>query len=518
MGKPFGSTKSIGGGGATAQSANEGFNQFLANGINQGTFGAGNFGNAINQMLGGQVGDPNSLNQYFALANNGNTGMMNVMPQVGGDYRIPQFQNPTGIVNPAGMAQSNYIPNNITPGSVNVNYNAPNWQQQSLQGIQLGQQNQFGIDPSILNSGLGGTAQVGSAGSADVNGQYGQAVQQILNNQANQQIGDLRARYGATGSGLGSNAQYAESNFRAQNTPQIAAALGQINQQERGLNLQQRQQDINNFYSGRAADASQVQNMMANAGVNLQGLGQNNSAILGMNSLLSSNNNAMNQFNQANNQFGANLNSQNQQFNNQLGFNAAQYNQQNQQAAAGMGLQAQGMNMDAINAFNQLMNNQSQYQNSFNQNNNQFESQMDYNASNANAGYGLQNQAMGNQYALGLGQLGLGLQGNQLNAQQSGIQALMQMLMQNQQLNTAQRQTSYQPGYLEQGMGILGQGANIASKFINPFSGMGNLMSSTPTMNNVVGGGGQYQLPSMPLVNQPIPMLPLGGSNYMVNR
>jgi hypothetical protein len=393
MGKPFGGMKSTGGGGAGAQSATAGFENFLANGINQGVFGGGNFGNAINSMLQGQVGDPNSLNAYFQNIQSGN-GM-------------------------AGPFQ-NFTPQ--SPGVANANFAAPQWQSQ-----QFGNIDPFsGINPATLSSGLGTTAQLGSAGSANVDGEFGAAVREILNRQSEKAVGDLRARYGASGSGLGSNAQYAESNFRAEALPQIAAALGGINQQERGLNLQQRGQDLQNFYQGRGADISQM-GLMGQQGANA------NNAILGMNQILAGQNNAMNQFNQGNAQFGSQI-----------------------------GLQAQGMNMDAINQMNQLNQNQNQFMNN----------------------YGLQNQQMGNQFAGMQAQTGLGLQQNQQQAQQFAIQQLMQALMQNQGLNTAQRQQVYQPGWVQQGLGAIGGIAGAAGQLANPLSGM------MGALGGLFGGGG----------------------------
>jgi hypothetical protein len=440
MGKPFGGMKATGGGGVGAQSANKGFENFLAQGINSGSFGTGMFGNAINSMLSGNPGDPNSLAQYFNNAQQGTGGLMPGQFQVGNTYSPAQFQG--------------FTPQN--PGVANGSFNAPSW---------IDAASQASINPATLNSGFGTTAQLGSAGSADVLGEHSQAVQQILSRQLDRGVGDLRARYGASGSGLGSNAQYAESNFRAEALPQIANALGNINQQERGLNLQQRGQDLQNFMGGRQADISQMGAMLQNAG------------------LLQNQNLAQNQFNQGNAQFGANL-----------------------------GLQAQGMNMDSIAQLNALMQNQNQFQNQFGMQNAQNQAQFEQTAGLANASNMLQNQQMQNQYGLGQAQIGLGLQGNQMQAQQFGIQQLMNALMQNQGLNTAQRQQVYQPGWVQQGLGAAGQIAGIAGQFMNPFAGMaGNAMSaiggfnpqaSTPNMMNTSFGqypsyGGGLQWPTL---------------------
>jgi hypothetical protein len=415
MGKPFGGMKSTGGGGAGAQSANAGFENFLANGINQGVFGGGNFGNAINQMLQGRVGDPNSLNAWFQNAQQGNGGVNPAALNIHGGYAPPQFQG--------------FTPQ--TPGQ--INYAAPSW---------------VGTDYGNPNAQNSATAQLGSAGSANVDGEFGSAVREILNRQSEKSIGDLRARYGATGSGLGSNAQFAESNFRAEALPQIAAALGNINQQERGLNLTQRGQDLQNFYAG-----------------------QNN---------LMQGQNAQNLFNQAN---------------------------------AGMGMQAQGMNLDALMQMNQMGQQQNQFQNQFNQGNSQFGAQFGQQADMFNANNMLQNQQMQNQFGLGQAQIGSGLQAQQSQAQQYAIAQMMQAFMQNQGLNTAQRQQVYQPGWVQQGLGAAGQIAGIAGQFANPLSGMMSGLfggQQAPqiynTPMNTAGAG--YNQP-MPLINQQIQPLPV---------
>ncbi len=172
--------------------------------------------------------------------------------------------------------------------------------------------------------------------------------------------------------------------------------------------------------------------------------------------------------------------------------------------------------------INQIVQNQNQFQNTFNQGNSQFGANFQQGADMFNTNAQLQNQGMINQFGLGSANVGLGMQQNQMQAQQGAIQAFMQMLMQNQGLNTAQAQTYNKPGYIEQGLGILGTGANIASKFMNPFGGMmgggSNTMMapqvmSTPQYNpygSMGYGGGGFQManinPQIPQLPMPIPM------------
>lgn len=495
MGKPFGGMKQTGGGGAGAKSATTGFENFLSQGINQGVFGGGNFGDAINQMLQGRAGDPNNFGQYFDQVNNGNTGgMLPGQLNIGSSFAPPQYQgfNPMGGEFQAPQFQQF---NPQQPGVIDGSFNAPQFQAASLQGFDP---NQFGASVNKLNNNFGTTAQLGSAGSADVDGEYGQAVRSILGREQEKQVGDMRARFGATGSGLGSNAQYAESNFRAENTPRIAAALGDINMQERGLNLQQRGQDLQNFYSGRGADVSQLNAMTTQGGLGLQG-------VLGLNGQNLQQMGMLNNFNQGNAQFGAAQGMQAQGMNmnalmqmNQMGQNQNQFMNQFNQGNAQFGAQNQ-MQM------NQLMQNQNQFMNSFGQNNAQFGAGQQQQADMFNVNAQMQNQGMMNNWAMNRAQLGMGQQQMAAQQQQAGIQALMQMLMQNQGLNTSQRQQVYQPGWVQQGLGAAGQITGIAGMFANPLKGMtgggaaaGPQVSLTPSYGSQ-GFGGGWQMPNIPM-------------------
>lgn len=58
-----------------------------------------------------------------------------------------------------------------------------------------------------------------------------QAVQQLLSKQQERNVNDIRARFGASGgTAFGTPAAFAEGIYRAESTPQIAAAMDQLSQ------------------------------------------------------------------------------------------------------------------------------------------------------------------------------------------------------------------------------------------------------------------------------------------------
>lgn len=486
MGKPFASMKATGGGGSTAQANNTGFDQFMQNGLQNGQFG-----NTTNQLLQGRIGDPTSYQQFFQNAGQGTGGVggypmqsfgnsPSYDPMIAGGFGGEGSFNPGGTPGGSpfgGGGPGGWLPGNggFGLGQVDTNYQSPQFQGMNFQapnqfqgqynapgqqGIQLGdpfggpsQPNVGDIGSQLLN-GYGSRAQLGSAGSANMDGEFAQGARAGILRDLNAQVGDTRARFGMGGSSnLGSAGQYAESNLRAEAAPSIATAMGQINQQERGLNLQSRRQDLENFLGSRTQDVNQLGYLLGQRGqdVTQRGqsmdqfgnmIGQNNQAILGQN----------------------------------------QQNNQNAQFGAQFGLDANNSNNQAMQQYQNMLMNQNQFGNAFNQQNSQFGANFGQQGQQMNNQFGLQNQQQMNQFGLGnmqnmmqnqqqmnqygLGQanVGLGMQQNQLSAQQNAMQQMFQAYMQNQQLNTAQRQQYVQPGYVQQGMGLLSQGADIFKK------------------------------------------------------
>lgn len=257
-----GKTSTVGGSPTTG--LGQDFNSFLQGGLNSGNFGnnavaqTSGFGGAINSLLGGQIGDPKTL-QGFLQGLQGNGGAGN-LPNVFGN--LPQIMQ---------------------------------GQQQAGLNMQQGNLGAAGLDP---------------------NGSFSQALQQISNQQLNSSVADMRERY--TGQS-GTPAGFAEALLRSQAIPQMTAALGNANAQERGLNLQQ-------------------------SGLGLQQqLGLNSNLLQQM----SLGNDALSQFNAANLQ------------NAQLGMQGQQYNAQNQLqnqqqmnqfglGQAGIGMQNQQQQLQAI--------------------------------------------------------------------------------------------------------------------------------------------------------------------------
>lgn len=162
---------------------------------------------------------------------------------------------------------------------------------------------------------------------------FSNAVQQILGQKNTQDIADLRSRFGAEGgASRGTPAQYAEAQLRSQQTPQIAAALGQIRQNEAGL-------DLSNRTLGAQSQNQSIQNALSQLGIN-QANNQFNAGAANTQSTTNRGmtlNDLLNQFNFSN-QSGT-LNSQNAQFNagqtNQLNQNFANQTQAGQESAAG---------------------------------------------------------------------------------------------------------------------------------------------------------------------------------------
>lgn len=364
--------------------------------IGNGVGGGGGGGNGMFN----EYGMPTGGTDMSGLGGTGGTDMSGLtgnggfnVGQVGGNYQGAGYNQFSGQ----------------RPGDVNGAYNAAQYNQfnGSMPGMVNGENGAWN-DPAFLQQlqmGLGGSAQLGDAGSADIDGRFGTAVRDMFARDQMKGTADLRARYGMGGSnGLGSAAAVAEGTYMAEGIPKLAAALGEINVQERGLNLQQRGQDLQNYLGSRGLDNSQLgmmaQNNQFGGDLSLRGQMANQGMQMDWNRLGSQNNQWMNQFNQGESQFGASL-----------------------------GMQGQMANQQNAQNWNQLGSQNNQWMNQFNQNDSQFGAQFGQNAQQMNNQFGLQNQQQMNQYGLGvnsnqlqnqqqMNQYGLGVNSNQLQNQQ----------------------------------------------------------------------------------------------------
>jgi hypothetical protein len=440
------STKTVGGN--PTSGLGQDFNSFLQQGLTTGNFGANanaqtnGVGGAINSLLGGQIGDPTTL-QGFLQGLQGNGGLGN-LPNVSGNFNAPQFQgldfsqlgqiggNAPNILQGQGQAglglgglslpnfNSAQFQNPLLGANLNQNVGAAN-----LPGVQFNpaqfQNTRLQYDPTSQGQNFSQFLNPSASAGLDPNGSFSQALQQIQQNQLNQGVADVRERY--TGQS-GTPAGFAEAALRAQMAPQLTAALSQANQTERGLNLQQ------------------------------QGLNQGNTqAILGLqNQAGGLQSNAINQANQLRLQQGLAGNQFNQQ-NSQLGLNAQGINTGNilqNQALQNQGmlglnsnvLQQMGLSNDAINQLNQLNLSQAQGQNQFGLQGAGLQQQQQLGLNqNLLSQLGLSNDALNafNQSNLASGQLN---QNAQTQNVQNQLAQMQQMLQQNQFGNTFGQQNA----------------------------------------------------------------------------
>ena len=521
--------------------------------------------NALTSLLSGRPGDPTNLQDYFnaGMGSNGsaNFGQSNAQfnpSRVGGGYS-PQMIDPRVLQSimssfqPAqvqgGFAQQNVntgvTPQNVfsqyTPGQVNTQYNPL-----QISGAYNAPSYVTPNSPNVLN-GIGTQAQlqniVNPQGAID-------ATKALFSQQSAQDIANLRERFG--NQALGSGAQYAESQYRAQAAPQQALALDQITRANNQQLLDQNAQTLQNQTANRGLDINQL------------GLGSTQSLALA---------NAANQFNQGNSQFGAGLNQQAQLANQAAGFQAAGFGQQGQslnnqfglsandqvlralfgnqaaalqaagmnqqgqiannqfaQANAGQNLQAQLANQQALlsaaglNQQGQITNNAQLLQALFgNQNaglqgaqlnqagniaNNQFglnAAQMNQGNQQFNINSALQNQQLMNQFAQAMQGIGVQRQGIQSGAQQNMIAQIMAALGGTQRLGTAQADTTVAPSTFSQ----IAQGAGAIGNIYNAVNQAQNAAPQVPQgidWASLLGGmPGIQQTPGMQIPNGIIP-------------
>ncbi|MCE2973026.1 MAG: hypothetical protein LW852_06225 [Sediminibacterium sp.] len=455
------------------------------------------FGNAFNNALTGQVQD-----------NSGAFGQLRNALADPSQFNAPtNFQNPYNSQQFAG-ANLSQLPTNFGAGmtgradlsgfgnTATANFNT----QQNLGGVNSGFSGTLNdlISRGSNNLNMGGGFSAAGAGP-EVNMNQGMDFRQaydtlgqdpLMERNRMRAVADMRARFGAEGAGgLGTGAQFAESNMNAELAAQDASArrgqamqlMGQdladrnamanVGLQNRGQNVQT---SIANMQGGIQGNQNQISALNALTSAAVAGRGQDMSTGLGMRGqnleqLGLGNQQSMFNAGQTNNvnmnMLGANL--QNQQMGNNFGLGAAGLNNnamQNNNANA-MGMAGMQNNFNLANA-----NNMAQFGLGTNQLNSQ-NMGMNNNMFNSLINSGMNMNALGNSNMMGmLGQLFGGFQ--QSNA-----------------LGTPQAQVISQPSPWAQGANMLGQ---LGSAWLmggggNPFGGR--------------GGGGN--IPQMPPVNIP---------------
>jgi hypothetical protein len=491
-----GKTKTVGGGAATGV-AND-FNAFLKQGLNNGQFGAmgqtQGIGADINSLLQGRTGDPTGLNDY-----------QNTLKQMGeaGRYTPDAINGPTSA-NPYDDPNNGFNQVFGQMGGLQMgpaNLQGFGAQSGDLAGImsRIGQQanlSNMGGQQNLLNQvGMQGLMQsinpAFQRNAGNPNTPYGLAMQQLLGQQSQRDIGDLRARYAMSGGSQGSPAMQAESLYRSQAIPQMTAAMGQINQQEQGLDLQAAGLNSQNML-GQQSNALQA--LLGSGNLGIQSRGQDLQNWLGNR--------------EADNTAG--------------GLSVQNANQMNQANTTARGQDLQNMLQSRSLDLQQLMQmgNMAGQSNQAGLQNNQFNSNMGFNSQVQNAQNGLNANS---QYNNLLGMQGnLALQGGQLNLanansntqnMQNAMDMMMRMYGQANQLGTPQAQVVQTPGLFQQ----IGQAAS-------GLSGLGNMFG------NIFGGGGQGnfnpQMGGLPGIQQtpnmgypgivnpgPISSVPTGGFN-----
>jgi hypothetical protein len=320
---------------------------------------------------------------------------------------------------------------------------------------------------------------------------------------------------------------------------QDVSQLGLQSQTGLGLNDQQLRaaQMANQF----GIDLGQLglQAGQANQSANLQAAGLNQQGAMNMNQLIAQLTGQQNQFNQQNAQFGAQndlqaqlanqdamlraagINTQQNQFGAQLGLNAQQMQDASNQFGAGQDLQAQLANIQNQQFGANFGQNAAQLNNQFgqnaaaqalqaamaNQSNQQIASQQGIQAGGMNNDMQMQlaqlmqsgllnNQQMGNQWNLGLQNIGLGQQQNQAQAQQAALAQLFGGFNNMGQLGMPQAENVVNPSAGQNFAGGVGAVGSLLNIF-NQAKAMGQ-----PNGGNIQG----VRAPALPSSNQFLPM------------
>ena len=212
--------------GAPQQSI-EGLSQALQQAFNQ--LGQGNQASGLNN----QIASPS-----LAGVNVPQVNQQDILSKVGNVFNVDRINT---SVNPGQISPnlfSNFINPSVTPAQL-----AP--QNIGAANIQA---------PDITS--------VGNPLATNVDSEYAQAVRQLLENKASRDIADLRARFGASGGvSRGTPAAFAESMYRAEALPQIAAAMGDLRQKESAIDQANRALKQEGILRG--ADIANTANLQA---------------------------------------------------------------------------------------------------------------------------------------------------------------------------------------------------------------------------------------------------------------
>lgn len=458
-------TKTVGGGQATG-TANA-FNQWMLNGLQTGNFGSGpnsgvgqanaqtnTFGNAVNTMLSGSAGNvPANMQQWFNNAQSGNGGVAN-MPNA------PTFRE-----------------TNFRELPTNVNYN------QNIAGSMFGQGGSFGggggpafgagaavnFDPSQVARTAG---VIDPNGGQLLNVDYNsnpetKALVDMQNRGKMMDAANIRARFGALGSGLSTGANRAESDYLANAGAQNTLALGELGRQMQAIDMQNR--------------------------------GQNYQALLQQMGIQSG---------ERNTDTNAALQAAVATANNATQASLANAGNANQFGLARMQAELQARGMDADNAFRaaQMMSNNLQTMNQNDFGNNQSYNNFAQQSFGQNSQNVLQNQNLMNQFGMNQAQIGQGLMGLGNQSQQAMMGQLMNQFGNINQLGTPQAQVVEQQNPWLQGaqaLGGLAMGAGSLMTGMGAFKGAGNLLSGAGNLATTGAGltnmantfGGRPQMP-----------------------
>lgn len=243
-----------------------------------GMLPGGNFINAGIDMLGNLSG-----NQQAALGGAAGLGIMGAT----GGFK-PQIGSTSNGATDTGNAFSNYLGGFMQNGSQNQSM-----MNNTLQSMLNGRPGDPTNLQNYFNAGMGGNGgsstgmanaiqpiNVGFTPPQPQGGDLGQVVNPAANVQALQQmmqhqqlmdVANLRERFG--NQALGSGAQLAESQYRAQALPQQALAVDQMTRQNNEQALTQRGQDLQNYLGTFGLNS---QNAQFGAGMNQQNQTLNN--------------------------------------------------------------------------------------------------------------------------------------------------------------------------------------------------------------------------------------------------
>lgn len=217
-------------------------------------------GSSKTKTVGGTPNTPLAQNYTNLL----NTGVNSGFTSLGG--------NNATIQSTLGGLLSGTATTPNTTGQYNLsNYSVPNVTPQTVDTSNL--MSGFGTSGSIPNVDYGSTLNKtfgytpNTLQPLDVNGTLATAAQQQIHNQTTQDLANLKAQFTAGGGGaFGTPAAYAESNYLAQAAPQIATALGNLNAQQQGLNIQNAGVNNQAQQAAQGMDLSQAQSLASMLG------------------------------------------------------------------------------------------------------------------------------------------------------------------------------------------------------------------------------------------------------------